>query len=209
MSNSRPPGTTPPQSTTPLGRVADISSGLATRAAADGGHQPSIRIIGLADLADGQVHPPGAASAWAELPPETLARHALQSGDVLLAARGSQPKAAWVAEADLPAIASANLLVVRARPGMRPGVLFAYLASEPGLAMARALSRSATDQLSIAARDLATLELPAPQRAAQDTIHDLIEASERAYSAALDAAAGRRAAARAIALDMLRNTADD
>jgi hypothetical protein len=193
----------------PLGRVADIFPGLAPRAALDDAPRQGVRIIGLADLADGQVQRAGTASAWAEVPPEALARHALQLGDVLLAARGSQPKAAWVSEADLPAVASANLLVVRARPGMRPGMLFAYLASEPGLAMARALSRSATDQLSIAARDLATLELPVPPRAAQDTIHDLIEASERAYSAALQAAAGRRAAARAIALDMLRQTAND
>lgn len=194
---------------TTLGRVADIFPGLATRTAPNAGGQRGVRLIGLADLADGQVQPPGSASASVELPQDALARHALQPGDVLLAARGSQPKAAWVAETILPAVASANLLVVRARPGTRPGVLFAYLASEPGLAMARALSRSATDQLSIAARDLATLELPAPPRAAQDAIHDLIEASERAYAAALEAAAGRRAAARAIALDMLRHTADD
>ena len=210
MSITRSVHSPSPPPTTSLGRVAEIFAGLATRVAADGARPPNaIRIIGLADLADGQVQPPGAASAWAELPPEMMARHALQPGDVLLAARGSQPKAAWVPEAVLPAVASANLLVVRPRPGTRPGVVFAYLASEQGLAMVRALSRSATDQLSIAARDLATLDLPAPPRAAQDTIHDLIEASERAYSAALEAAVGRRAAARAIALDLLRNTAED
>jgi restriction endonuclease S subunit len=82
----------------------------------------------------------------------------------------------------------------------------AYLRSEAGVAAIRGISRSTSDQLSITARDLGDIEVPVPPLAEQASIHALVDASEIAYAAALTAAAQRRVAIQAIALNMLHNT---
>jgi len=166
----------------------------------------AVRLIGLTDLIDGRVSEGSDGVTWVELPPPLLTRHALQLGDVLVAARGSLPKVAWVTNSVGPAVATSNLLVVRARPGIRPGVLLAYLRSDAGVADIRGISRSTSDQLSITARDLGDIEVPVPPAAEQASIHALVEASEIAYAAALTAAAQRRMAVQAIALNMLHNS---
>jgi len=199
-------GSDPTESSRPLRVVAEILSGTAARPSLAVAGGSAVRLIGLADLIDGRVAEGSDGVTWVELPPPLLTRHALRLGDVLVAARGSLPKVAWVTHSVGPAVATSNLLVVRARLGIRPGVLLAYLRSEAGVAAIRGISRSTSDQLSITARDLGDIEVPVPPVAEQASIHALVEASEIAYAAALTAAAQRRVAIQAIALNMLRNT---
>ncbi len=187
-----------------LGVVADIFAGPAAKPSVGDRPTDATRVIGVADMVDGRIAPEAGGSSWADLSGGLLDRHALRPSDVLVAARGSAPKVAWVGEGDLPAVASANILVVRARPNLRPGIVFAFLRSEIALSFIRGLSRSTRDQLSITARDLAAVEIPILPADMQEKIDAIVEAGEAAYAEALATAAARREIAHAIAINTLR-----
>lgn len=189
-----------------MSAVADVAAGFPVRSTGRPDGARRLRLLGLADLAEDRVREATSSADWVDLDEKDQARFALRQGDVLVAARGSQPKVALVTADVLPAVASANLLVVRPQRRQMAGVVFAYLRSPGGLALVAGLSRSTAGQLSISARDIASLEVPVPPIHVQAQVTDLVEAGEVGYAAALAAAAERRAAVHAVALNLIRNT---
>src|SRR4051794_7371307 len=128
MTNSNPP------TTKPLGAIANISTGwmLSKGRGADGaGH----RVIQVKDLT-----PTGDIALLDELDavqlPPAAQRSMVKAGDVLLAARGTQMKAALVAEAISGTVATSNLLHIRPDPKLLlPEVLVAFLLGRDGQEM--------------------------------------------------------------------------
>jgi hypothetical protein len=124
--------------------------------------QPPVKAVGLTALhVSGQVHYDKLESFVPAAAPRAV--NILREGDVLLAVRGSLPKAALVQGLPSAEIyATANLGILRAGPGLDPYYLWAALAAccaEPG---APKLRHASTGQLSVRLDDLRQLSIPLP-----------------------------------------------
>ena len=120
-------------------------------------------------------------------------RHLLRPFDVLVTARAGSAQIALVPPGVSRTVAAFTLLVVRPKePEAGMGHwLWYYLTSTQGRAqLARRMTVSAT-VVSLSAQSLGEIEVPVPSRPELDAVARLVEASEAAYTAAVD---GRPAA---------------
>ena len=127
-----------------------------------------------------------------------IERHLLQPFDVLVAARAESPRAALVPPGVSRTVAGVTLLVVRPRrPESGLGHwLWWFLSSAHGRAqLARRLTVSSTIT-SLSANSLREVEVPVPSARELHQAAELVEASEAAYEAAIEAARLRREALR-------------
>ena len=125
-------------------------------------------------------------------------RHLLQPFDVLVAARAELPRAALVPPGVSRTVAGVTLLVVRPKhPDSGLGHwLWWFLSSTHGRAqLARRLTVSSTIT-SLSANSLREIEVPVPSARELHQAAELVEASEAAYEAAVEAARLRREALR-------------
>lgn len=125
-------------------------------------------------------------------------RHLLRPFDVLVAARAESPRAALVPPGVSKTVAGVTLLVVRPRhPDSGMGHwLWWFLSSAHGRAqLARRLTVSSTIT-SLSANSLREIEVPVPSARELHLAAELVEASEAAYEAAVEAARLRREALR-------------
>jgi hypothetical protein len=127
---------------------------------------------------------------------ERTEEYLIRPDDVLVGARSTAVKAAYVPpSAPSRAVADATLLVVRP---ILPGAglyLWWVLTSTPGKReLATRMVGSSLPHLP--AKDLAEITVPMPSVSELGTLNELIETSEKAYVAATDAAAIRRAGIR-------------
>jgi hypothetical protein len=173
--------------TKPLGAVANVSAGwmLSKGRGAGGTDYPVIQVKDLSTTGD--VAPLDELDA-VQLPP-TAQRSMVKEGDVLLAARGTQMKAALVPEALNGAVATSNLLHIRPEPQLiLPEVLVAFLLGRDGQEMLaarsqgtaiRSLTVSAIAEMPVPVLDMATQRMiSAMWRAASTYRHDAALAAD-------------------------------
>lgn len=124
-------------------------------------------------------------------------KHLLEPYDVLVTGKSTSAKAAYVLPSIARAVANSTLLVIR--PSDRDIGLFVwwYLTSSEGRAQLETRMVASATLSSLAPSALARLEIPLPSRSRLGEFAELIEASERAYRAAREAAELRRSAVRA------------
>ena len=121
-------------------------------------------------------------------------RHLLRPFDVLVTARAGAVQTALVPPGVSRTVAGVTLLVVRPKqPESGMGHwLWYFLTSAHGRAqLARRMTVSATIT-SLSARNLGEVAVPVPSPRELDVVVELVEASEAAYAAALEAARLRR-----------------
>lgn len=132
-------------------------------------------------------------------------RYLLREGDVVVMARGSAIRAAFVSKvvAQKKLIASANFIIIRPNLSEVKGeVIVAFLNSVVGSHRLQALSKGAAIQ-HIPASDLRELEIPLPAMGVQKTISDLFHANREAYQATIALAEQQRRTANAFILNMM------
>ena len=130
-------------------------------------------------------------------------KHLLEPYDILVTGKSTFAKAAYVPSSIGRAVANSTLLVVR--PSDRDIGLFVwwYLTSSEGRAQLEARMVASATLSSLPPSALARLEIPLPSRSRLRRFAELIEASERAYGAAREAAELRRSAVRTALIDNL------
>ena len=121
-------------------------------------------------------------------------RHLLRPFDVLVTARAGSLQTALVPPGVSRTVAGVTLLVVRPRrpeSGMGHWLWYFLTSSEGRAQLARRLVVSAT-VTTLSARSLGEVEVPLPSGREIDAVARLVEASEDAYAAAVEAARLRR-----------------
>ncbi len=123
--------------------------------------------------------------------------HLVRPDDVLVSARSTVVKAALVpATTSSRTVADATVLIVRSMmPGMGP-YLWWFLTSAPGRRQVESRVTGSTTLFFLPAKNLAAVEVPLPVNQDLYRLVELIDASERAFVAATEAAQLRRAAIR-------------
>ena len=177
---------------THLAHLATVSTGLATSGRAAGARAGGweLRMVSVGDIQDDRLVLDGARPIALEQT-ERTERHLLRPGDLLITARSTIVKAAIVPLDAQRTVADATLLVVRPHDFTLPPFLWWYLTSTTGRAQVKARMTGSTVLLLTTAQ-LGDLEIPVPDLATQDRIAELVQASERAYRAAVEAAELRR-----------------
>ena len=186
----------------PLGEVAGVIPGVATRTLGLGDSDRQHRVLTVRALTDLGIDVTGIAEL--EVLGKISDEQRLQAGDVLLPARSTRVTAVIVpAELDGTPI-NATLVVVRCGPMLSPHVLAAYLNHPDGQLAIAAAAQSGTAQVNLTAAALRRLPVPVPLKAQQERFAALLVAAEEAYTTAIEAAGMRLRLARSAVLDQLK-----
>jgi len=185
-----------------LGHVARVFVGWQPPREEAGPETCRLPAISVRDLRDGHV-----AARELEAVPVPVAgnldRYLVQTGDVLVACRGTVPKVA-IAPPELSGVVLTSTVIgVRLDDHLLPEVLFVYLRSAPGQSALLSRVRSGTQQIALTPRDVAALEVPLPPMATQRRIAELVRAAEDQYVAAEAAARLRRDIVHEVALEVI------
>lgn len=182
-----------------LGDVAKVFSGIGvSRQNTHDRPGTQLPVIGVRDLQDGAVAASASLDTVGFDSPERAESYAVISGDVLVTGRGTLLKFGLVGPETAGAIASGNIIVVRAKDRAIGGALLAIVSSDAFRPQIELLRRGATTLLSLSPKDLANLEIALPPLPEQVRIAALLQESQSAYRAALEAAELRRTLARRI-----------
>lgn len=141
--------------------------------------------------------------------PQKFSHYILESGDVVVLARGSAIRAGFVTKeiVSVGVIASANFIVLRSKKAEIKGeVITAYLNSEVGREHLLTLSKGAVIQ-HIPASNLKSMEIPVPSLDIQDKICEIFYATHEAYQAALELAEQQKRTANALILNLMQEAA--
>jgi len=158
--------------------------------------------ISVKDITDGYVVADGLERVSITVPGR-VDRYLVQPGDVLVACRGTVPKIAVVPPDLAGALLTSTLIGVRTDGRLLAEVLFLYLRSPSGQKALLSRVRSGTQQIALAPRDIAQLEVPLPPMDVQQRIADLVQTAERQYAAAEKAGHLRREIAYHLALESM------
>ncbi len=193
-----------------IGTVATVTQGLVT-AGRGAGALPGdwrLRLVESGDIVDGRLDLEEGRYIEVEQR-ERTERHLLRPFDILVTARSQTVKAALVPPEVTRTVAGSTLLVVRTDdPGSGLAhFLWYYLCSANGrMQMESRLTGSTLPALS--ARALGEVPVEVPPLAELRQLAELIEASEEAYRAALDAAEIRHNLAREAIVGTIASGAD-
>ncbi|MCS4487675.1 restriction endonuclease subunit S [Streptococcus sciuri] len=110
-----------------LSEIADVFKGKAVPAKAETG---DIAVINLIDMTPLGISYERLRTFSAN--PKTISRYLLETGDVLVASKGTQHKVAVFEKQDFPVVASANITVLRPREHYNGYYLKFFLDSEDG-----------------------------------------------------------------------------
>lgn len=180
-----------------LDREFEVSQGLATGGRALGGRTGPWRlaVVDSADITNDRLDRSWEDLRKTELPESVWTeKRLLRPNDILVTARSETIKVALVPPTLSRCVAAATLLVVRAKEpgGGFPQFLWYYLTSNRGRgSLAGRITRGMTVP-TLSARALAELPLPLPARRRMAAIARLVEESDRAYRASLEATRLRR-----------------
>ncbi len=170
-----------------LGHVARVYTGLALSGRTIAGHgsytYPS---VSLKDLANGRVVLHELTTVRAEHPTK-VQRYMAQPGDILISARGTQPKVAIVPPDVAGAVLTSTLIGIRPGRDLLPEVLMAFFWSPGGRNALISRVRSGTRQIALSAADVAKIEVPVPPMWIQRRVAELMQAAQK-YSAAAEEA---------------------
>lgn len=186
----------------------EVSQGLATGGRALGGRTGPWRlaVVDSADITDDRLD-----RSWQDLRktelPESMwtEKRLLRPNDILVTARSETIKVALVPPTLSRCVAAATLLVVRAKEpgGDFPQFLWYYLTSRRGRStLAGRITRGMTVP-TLSARALAELPLPLPARSRIADVARLVEQSDIAYRASLEATRLRRDVVRDAVIDAI------
>jgi hypothetical protein len=193
-----------------LGDVATVRQGISRHGRGAGARAGDwqVRVVTASDIQDDRLMLDGAATAGLEQS-ERAERYLVEPGDVLLTARSNSVKAALAPPAATRTLADAGLLIVRGSELFVPlgPYLWWYFTSATGRPRVRALMRGQTI-LSLSPFELAEMTVPLPPDDELYGIADLVEASEAAHVAAVEAAWLRRTVIRDAVVERLQRAAE-
>ncbi len=155
--------------------------------------------VSVRDIRDGHIATDALETVLVDLPGK-VDRYLVEAGDVLVACRGTVLKVAIAPPQLAGVVLTSTLIGVRLGSQLLPEVLFVYLRSALGQRALLSRVRSGTQQIALAPRDLAELEVPLPPMEVQDRIAELVRAAEELYAGAESAARLRRDIACQVAL---------
>jgi hypothetical protein len=194
-----------------LGKIATVQQGMSRSGRSAGAREGSwqIRLATASDIQNDRLVLDELETIAIEHNPRTE-RYLLQSGDVLVTARSTKAKMALVPPSATRVVADAGLLLVR---GSFPFVpigpyLWWYLTSLHGRAQVEQRMVGVAI-LSLSPRSLMEIELPLPTDTELDAIAELVDASERAFTAGVAAAELRRTLYRDQIIAQLRRAAPE
>lgn len=191
-----------------LGDIATVSQGLGMSGRAAGAHAGDwhVNVVSVGDIQDDRLSPEDAQPVAIQQNANTE-RHLLLPDDVVLTARSSAFKAALVPASIVRTMADASLNIVRARePGVGP-YLWWFVTSSSGRRRMQDLMSGAT-VLALSAAAVADVRVPLPEGRELYRIADIVEASERAYAAGLEATQLRRSVFRDALLERFHREAE-
>lgn len=191
-----------------LGAAADIFSGLVVGSGSIAGKgSNSLPALSVRDLGGWRVSIADADAITVEHP-DKARRYMARTGDVLVAARGTQLKAAIVPIGAGDAVVTASLIGVRPNTTLLlPEVLLAFLRSPEGVTELSARARSATGQLALTRADVERIEVPLPPLQIQARIAEIIREMNDYEASAERAMRLRRDAAEQAVSDLMRGAA--
>jgi hypothetical protein len=180
-----------------LGDIAEVFAGIGvSREETQRRPGEKLPVIGVRDLQDGAVTASAALDNVGFADSARAETYSVRPDDVLVTGRGTLLKFGLVGPETEGAIASGNVIVVRAHSGAIGGALFAILSSEVFRPRIEVLRRGATTLLSLSPKDLANLEIELPPLDEQRRIAAFVKDAQTAYRTAIEAAEIRRALAR-------------
>lgn len=189
----------------PLGEIAHVRTGPSRsgRSAAGRPGDLAVALISGTDIGDDRLSCP---LPFVSIPRNELTeRHLLTAYDVVVTGKSTSVKAAYVPPDLGPAIANSTLVVVRPHDPDLGVFLWWFLTSPQGrLELESRMIGSATIA-SLPPAAVARMEVPVPNAGRLRQFTELIEASERAYWSARQAADQRRTALRAALVRELAN----
>lgn len=188
----------------PLSQIASVAQGLVTSGQGAGARAGNwvVHEVSLRNIERDRIDLASLNTIAIEFK-STTERHLLRPYDVLVTARSTTVKAALVPPLLTRAVANSTLAVVRPRQAELGLFLWWFFTSRYGRAQLEARMVGSTVMV-LRAGALLEMEVPVPARADLHRIADLIEASERAYEAAVSVAELRHATLRdAIIEDLL------
>jgi len=185
----------------PLGELAEVIPGVATRTAPPQGDGRRDRVLTVRALSEHGIEADGVQQL--EVLGRIVDAQRLRPGDVLLPARSTRVVAA-VVPPDLAGVPiNATLVIVRCGPLLSPQVLAAYLNHPEGQLAVAAVAQSGTAQINLTATALRRLPVPTLPRGRQDQLAEVLGAAQDAYSNGIEAATARLHLARTVALAAL------
>lgn len=192
----------------PLRFLASISQGLGTSGQGAGARRGSwrVNVVRVGSIQDDRLVLDELDTLEIEQNARTE-RHLLDAGDVVVSARTTAFKAALVPPPLRATVADATSLVARAQKPSVGAYLWWFLTSTYGRQQAEARMVGSTTLRSLSVEGLGEVMVPVPGARDLYRIADFVEASERAYAAAIEAARLRRAAFREAIVDRLRGAA--
>lgn len=174
----------------PLGDLADLLAGAATKVPRPGSRAGLVDILSVRALGDGRIDPRGVSRA--RLLAGDTARYRAATDDVLVPARSTFFTAAVVPPELDGIVFNSTLIRIRCGDRLHPRVLAAYLCHPAGLAVIEAISQSGAVQMNLTIRAMRELQIPVPPAAEQERLASMLEAADSAYAAALQSAERRR-----------------
>ena len=183
-----------------IASVADVYQGLGRAGHGAGSRRGDwmLRVVESGDLReDGWLEPDGLREVGVVRNARTE-RHLLRPFDVLVTARAGTLQVALVSPGVSRTVAGITLLVVRPHApesGMGHWLWYFLTSSQGRTQLTKRLVVSAT-VTTLSARSLGEVEIPVPTNRELDAVARLVEASEEAYSSAVESARLRREALR-------------
>ena len=140
----------------------------------------------------------------------SVERHLLRPYDLLITARSDSHQVVMVPPEVNRTVAGVTLMVIRPRdPATGIGHwLFYYLASAHGRRQVARRKLTSSSIRFLSAKDIGEMEVPIPSRGELDAIVQLVEQSEAAHTAAIEAARLRREAIRDAIVQNIIDRAD-
>ena len=120
-----------------------------------------------------------------------VSNYILQSGDVLLPARGTAIRTAVFEEQSYPCIASSNIIVIRPNPKEMSGMFLKMFLDSPLGSKVLASAQQGTNVMNISYKDLMTVEFPLPSLEEQERMTEEYEEELKIYQETIQAAEKR------------------
>jgi hypothetical protein len=190
---------------TPLGQIAEIRTGPSRsgRSAAGRPGDLTVALISGSDIGDDRLAAP---LPEAVIPRNELTeKHLLSPYDVVVTGKSTSVKAAYVPPELTPSIANSTLVVVHPHDADLGIFLWWFLTSPQGRKELESRMMGSATIASLPPAAVSRMEVPVPDRRRLRQLTEMIEASERAYWSAREAAEQRRTALRAALVHELTN----
>jgi hypothetical protein len=190
---------------TPLSQIADVRTGPSRSGRSAAGRPGDLRVglISGTDIGDDRLSTP---LPVVSIPRNELTeKHLLYPYDVVVTGKSTTVKAAYVPPELGPSIANSTLVVVHPHDPDLGIFLWWFLTSLQGRKELESRMMGSATIASLPPAAVSRIQVPMPDRRRLRQLTEMIEASERAYWSAREAAEQRRTALRAALVHELTN----